>query len=123
VVTPARFSGEIIDTLILDPAYKNLANIYRSHYEEAVEATRKLGKREVMLAVNAVFASTITGSEDKLIEMVGLAKRSRGVTRELPLVSAKELEDMISRAARLPISRRTAESRALNKRRKKPLHR
>jgi hypothetical protein len=105
VVTPARFSGEIIDTLILDPAYKDLANIYRSHYEEAVEAARKLGKREVALAANAVFASTITGSEEKLIQMVRLAKTSRGPIRELPLVSAKELEDVL---AALGVDRKTA---------------
>jgi len=105
VVTPARFSGEIIDTLILDPAYKDLANIYRSHYEEAVEAARKLGKKEVMLAANAVFASTITGSEEKLIQMVRLAKTSRGPTRELPFVSAKELEDVL---AALGVDRKTA---------------
>jgi len=105
VVTPARFSGEIIDTLILDPAYKDLANIYRSHYEEAVEAARKLEKREVMLAANAVFASTITGSEDKLIQMVRHAKTGRGPARELPLISAKELEDVL---AALGVDRKTA---------------
>jgi hypothetical protein len=105
VVTPACFSGEIIDTLILDPAYKDLANIYRSHYEEAVEAARKLGKREAALAANAVFASTITGSEEKLIQMVKLAKASRGPIKELSLVSAKELEDVL---AALGVDRKTA---------------
>ncbi|MCC6065336.1 MAG: hypothetical protein LM576_05080, partial [Thermofilum sp.] len=105
VVTPARFSGEIIDTLILDPAYKDLANIYRSHYEEAIDASRKLGRREALLAANAVFASTITGDERKLIEMVRLAKTSRLPSREVPLVSAKELEDIL---AALGVDRKAA---------------
>jgi hypothetical protein len=96
VVTPARFSSEIIDTLILDPEYKNLANIYRSHYDAAVEEARKRGKREVLLAVNALFALTITGSEEKLIQMVRLAKTSRGPAGEVPLVTAKELEDILA---------------------------
>jgi hypothetical protein len=96
VVTPARFSGEVIDTLILDPEYKDLANIYRSHYEAAAEAARKLGRGEALLAANAVFALTLTGSEEKLIEMVRLAKVGRGPARDVPLVTAKELESILA---------------------------
>jgi hypothetical protein len=96
VVTPARFSGEVIDALILDPEYKDLANIYRSHYEAAAEAAKKLGKGEALLAANAVFALTLTGSEEKLIEMVRLAKVGRGPARDVPLVTAKELESILA---------------------------
>jgi hypothetical protein len=94
VVTPARFSGEIVETLILDPEYRDLVNIYRSHYEQAIEDARRHGGA-VPLAVNTIFAETLTGDEKKLIEMVKLAKTGQGLLAAAPLVEAGEVEEIL----------------------------
>ena len=100
IVTPAHFSEDIISVLLLGE--ENLASIYRSIYGEITshiqkdEALRRAVNTDALkLAVNAIFALTITGDPRKLIDIVKAAKTKEYTHEKIPLVEETELRDIL----------------------------
>jgi len=97
IVTPAHFNESIITTLLLDAENSTLTQIYRSIYGEISNLTHS--NRALQLAVNAIFALTITGDPQKLIDIVKIAKTSGQVVgselQSIPLIEEKELIDIL----------------------------
>jgi len=95
IVTPAHFDESIITTLL--PSAENLTQVYRSIYGEISNLIQ--GNRVLQLAVNAIFALTITGDPQKLIDIVKIAKTGGQVVgselRGIPLIEEKELIDIL----------------------------
>jgi len=93
IVTPARFTEEVIDVLL--PGSK-LANEYKSIYDAIVNSLKSSARREeVLLAVNSIFSLTITGDTKKLLEMLRVAKETETPPQDIPVVREVELRDIL----------------------------
>jgi hypothetical protein len=95
IVTPGHFDESIITTLLLSA--ENITQIYRSIYGEISNLIHD--KKALQLAVNAIFALTITGDPQRLIDIVRIAKTGGNVSgselRSIPLVEERELIDIL----------------------------
>jgi hypothetical protein len=95
IVTPAHFDESIITTLLMGA--ENLTQIYRSIYGEI--DTFVQNSKVLHLAVNAIFALTITGDPRRLIDVVRVAKAGThspsSELKSIPLVEERELIDIL----------------------------
>jgi len=95
IVTPAHFDESIIITLLLGA--ENLTQIYRSIYGEISQLVHS--NKALQLATNAIFALTITGDPQRLIDIVKIAKTgdyaSGSGLRGIPLIEERELIDIL----------------------------
>ncbi|MGC8988427.1 hypothetical protein, partial [Infirmifilum sp.] len=89
VVTPARFSEEVIKAFLSGHA---LGSNYQALYNEM---EKEVKNPKLMLAVNTVFALTITGDEMKLIDLVRMAKERTGTTTNAPLATELEIRSVL----------------------------
>mgnify|MGYP001626181853 FL=1 len=89
IVTPARFSGEVVKAFLLGHI---LGSKYLALYNEVEKEVRAPGG---MLAVNTVFTLTITGDEMKLIDLVRMAKERTGPTTHAPLATELEVRSVL----------------------------
>jgi hypothetical protein len=93
IVTPARFTEDVIDVLL--PGSK-LANEYKSIYDAIVNSLKSLARREeVLLAVNSIFSLTITGAPKKLLDMLRVAKETETPPQDIPVIREVELSDIL----------------------------
>jgi hypothetical protein len=95
IVTPGHFDESIITMLLLGA--ENITQIYRSIYGEISSLIHD--NKALQLAVNAIFALTITGDPQRLIDIVRIAKTGSHVSgselRSIPLVEERELIDIL----------------------------
>jgi hypothetical protein len=92
IVTPARFTEEVIDVLL--PG-SELAIGYKSIYDAITNFLKgSVRREEVLLAVNSIFSLTITGAPEKLVEMVRVAK-TRTPPQDIPVVKEVELREIL----------------------------
>ncbi len=102
IVSPAHFSEDVIDTLLGDT---EVAMSYKSIYSEIISRLANAKhKRWFKLAVNTIFTYTITGSPEKLVEMVRVAKTGETTTEHIPLIKEAELRDILVKVHELPES-------------------
>ncbi len=90
VVTPARFSEEVIKAFL---SGHTLGSNYQALYNEM---EKEVKNPKLMLAVNTVFALTITGDEMKLIDLVRMAKERTGATTNAPLATELEIRSVLA---------------------------
>ena len=93
IVSPAHFSEAVIDTLL---GGADIARSYKSIYSEIMSRLVNVEhKRWFELAINTIFTYTITGSPEKLIEMVRAAKTRETPAEYIPLIKEAELRDIL----------------------------
>lgn len=99
IVTPAHLSEEIISAMFLG---SQLEAKYRSLYGEIIGKTNHDIK--LIYGVNAIFTASMTGDTGKLIEMLKyhIAKVEKGKehvakSSAIPMISAKQLEDILEK--------------------------
>jgi len=92
IVTPAHFTEDVIDVLLPGD---DLAVGYKSIHGEIVDFLKNSTRyRETLLAINSIFSLTVTGSPEKLVEMVRVAK-TRTPPQDIPLISEAELREVL----------------------------
>lgn len=96
VVTPADFSEAVLTALFAGDG--GLATRYKSAYDKAIHEIEATGMKErelLRLAANAVFALSVTGRPDQLIEVMRAYKTGHYDPRLLPAVSERELRELL----------------------------
>lgn len=96
VVTPADFSEAVLTALFAGDG--GLAVGYKSAYEKAVRGAESAPgdvAEPLRLAINAVFALSVTGRPDQLIEVMKAYKTGRYDPKRLPAVSERELAELL----------------------------
>jgi hypothetical protein len=92
IVSPARFTEDVIDTMLPD---SKLAIGYKSIYSAIADLLKSSIHREgILLAINSIFSLTITGAPEKLVEMVRVAK-TRTPPQDIPIVKEVELREIL----------------------------
>lgn len=90
-VTPAHITEEVIGALF--PPTDELGIYYKSALGQSLDFAREKSNKALEYAIRAVFAFSIVGDIEKIINAISEAKSGRGA--KIPAASEKDIEDVL----------------------------